>query len=123
VPNIREYISPYTEQVYDDALLSHDDLVDDIVANHSPAEKEEPEFEEALLPAITCSEALKALHILRRYKEENVDLEGNFSTLLRELRAEERNITSKHHGSMTQCTLEGFFTPRNGELGTFKGAK
>ena len=114
VPNIREYISPYAEQVHDDALLSGDDLVDEIVANHSPAEEEEPELEDALPPPITHNEALKALHILRRYKEENVansDSGGNFSTLLRELRAEERDITSKQHGSMIQRTLYGFFTP------------
>jgi hypothetical protein len=58
VPNIQEYISLYAKQVHDDALLSSDDLVDEIVANHSLAKEEELEFEETLPPAITHNEAL-----------------------------------------------------------------
>ena len=118
--NIQEYISPYAEQVYNDALLSNNDLVDEIVANHLPAEREELEFEEEVPPTVTHSKALKALHILRRYKEEDVangDLGENFSTLLRELQAEEQGITSKQHSSKRQRTLEGLFIPRNRELG------
>src|SRR5947209_2243256 len=99
-------------------LVMNHDLIDEIVANHSPSEEEELEFnEEAIFPAITHNEALKALHILRRYKEENAANDnsgGNSSALLREIRAEERDITSKQHGSRIQCILESFFTPGTG---------
>jgi hypothetical protein len=115
VSNIREYISPYAERVHDDTLLSSNDLVDEIVANHSLAEEEELEFEEAQPPTITHNETLQALHVLRCYKEENVTDSDSDRIFLRNLQAEERDIISKHHSSKIQCTLESFFTPRNTE--------
>jgi hypothetical protein len=59
---------------------------------------------------ITHNEALQALHILRRYKEENVTESDSDRDFLRNLRAEERDIISKQHGSKIQCTLESLFT-------------
>jgi hypothetical protein len=69
VPNIREYISPYTEQVVDD---SPNTFVNNIIAQYTQAEinSEEEELVEEL-PPIMHKKALQALHILRRYKEQN----------------------------------------------------
>jgi hypothetical protein len=88
IPNIHDYISPYAEQVTDNCP---EDLVDDIVAQYTQEEIEEEGEEEVLipLPLVTHEEALNALHILRRYEEEN---QYNGLELLRQLQLHERDI-------------------------------
>ena len=68
VSDVREYISPYAEQVED---TCPDDLVDQIVANYSLAEEEVEERLVEPKPPIVYKEALYALYILHYYKEEN----------------------------------------------------
>jgi hypothetical protein len=103
VPNVREYISPYAERVED---TCPDDLVDQIVANYSLAEEEETEAEEDLVePKLSVSheEALQALHLLRRYNEENTYGDGE---LLRMLRKQDREISARLQGSCKQVRLD-----------------
>jgi hypothetical protein len=69
IPNIREYIFSYTEQVVNDSLNT---LVNNIVAQYTQAKvnnKEEELVEEP--PPVMHKKALQALHTLRRYKEQN----------------------------------------------------
>jgi hypothetical protein len=102
VPDIRDYISPYAEQVIDDCS---EDLVDDIVAHYTQVEEEEEVLVEPL-SLVTHEEALQALHTLRRYEEsQNGDPE-----LLRQLRAHEREISrrslkTKKQGRLDQWVL------------------
>jgi hypothetical protein len=87
---VREYISPYAEPVED---TCPDDLVDQIVANYSLAEEEE--VEERLVepePPVVHEEALRALHVLRRYEDENAN--GNVE-LLKLLRKQDREIKAR----------------------------
>jgi hypothetical protein len=109
IPNIYNYVSPYTrewsERVDDYGEL--DDLVDDIVAHNTQQEVDLEEEEgqairEPLLP-VSHSEALHALHTLRRYTEEYQCSSGDF---LRALRSFERELSSKHQGSLRQSTME-----------------
>jgi hypothetical protein len=111
VPNIREYISPYTEQVVDD---SPDTLVDDIVAQYTQAEvdSEEEELVEEL-PPVMHEEALQALHTLRRYEEQNKH--GNLE-LLRQLRTHEKELSLRFSSSRKQVRLDKWFLgSREGE--------
>jgi hypothetical protein len=102
IPNIHDYISPYAKQVTDNFP---EDLVDDIVAQYTQEEIEEEGEEEVLipLPLVTHEEALNALHILRRYEEEN---QYNGLELLRQLRTHEREISTRLISSKKQGRLD-----------------
>jgi hypothetical protein len=106
IPNVQEYISLYAERVED---TCHDDLVDQIVANYSPAEEEETEAEEDPIepkPLVTHEEALQALHLLCRYNEENTYGDRE---LLRMLRKQDREISTRLQGSYKQVRLDQWF--------------
>jgi hypothetical protein len=109
--NVRDYISPYIEKVFDQAP---DNLVDDIVAHYIQQDVVDSDEEEAIVvppPPITYEEALKALHTLRRYEEENKygDLE-----LLRKLRQHERSIGERFFTSKQQVKLDRWFLSEKG---------
>ena len=108
ISDVREYISPYAEWVED---TCPNDLVDQIVANYSPAEEEEAEehYIESE-PPVAHEEALHALHLLRRYEEENTY--GNVE-LLRLLRKQEREISARFQESHKQVRLDRWFMGEN----------
>ena len=67
VPNIHDYISPYSEQVIDDCPET---LVDNIVAQYTQINTEDEDNEEVVIQEpVKHDEALDALHILRKYEE------------------------------------------------------
>jgi hypothetical protein len=103
VPNVREYISPYAERVED---TCPDDLIDQIIANYSLAEEEETK--DPIEPKLPMSheEALQALHLLRHYNEENAYGDGE---LLRMLRKQDREISTRLQGSCKQVRLDQWF--------------
>jgi hypothetical protein len=105
VPNVQEYISPYAEQVED---TCPDDLVDQIVANYSLTEEETETEEDSVepKPPVSHNEALQALHLLRRYNEENTYGDGE---LLRMLRKQDREISARLQGSCKQVSLDQWF--------------
>lgn len=120
VPNIHDYISPYSEQVDDDCP---DDLVDEIVAQYTQTTAEVEEDEELVLPlpAVTHNEAIQALHMLRRYEEENICSNIEF---LRVLRSYEREISTRYYSSRQQVTLDRWFVgEKGGQLGGFDRAR
>jgi len=105
IPNIYEYISPHNERVEDDCP---EDLVDEIVAQYTQSQEVEEEEAEPIVPlaSVTHEEALRSLHILRRYEEENKD--GN-TDLLRMLRRHEREISNRAFQLREQVTLDRWF--------------
>src|SRR6266536_4638090 len=105
VPNINDYISPYAEQVIDDCPET---LVDDIIAQYTQinAEVDEDEGEVVVQELVKHNEALSTLHILRRYEEQNQF--GNLD-LLKVLRYQEREISSRLFKSREQVTLDQWF--------------
>ena len=105
VSDVQEYISLYAERVED---TCPDDLVDQIVANYSLAEEEEAEEHPAEpKPPVAHKEALQALHLLRRYNEENTYGDGE---LLRLLRKQDREISARLQESCKQVRLDQWFT-------------
>jgi hypothetical protein len=105
------YISPYSgawsEQVDDSGDLN--DIVDDIVAQsiqqEVDEEEEEGQFLREPLLRISHHEALQALHVLRRYEEENKLSSGDF---LRALRQFERDLGARYTGSLSQSRIDQF---------------
>jgi DDE superfamily endonuclease len=116
IPNLHDYISPYSgpwsERVDDHGDL--EDLVDEIVATHIQQDVDEEEEEGQLiqepLPLVSHSEALTALHTLRRYEEEYKWSDGAF---LRALRSFERDLGERYHDSLEQVTLDRYFILRS----------
>ena len=104
VPNIHDYISPYSEQVIDDCPET---LVDDIVAQYTQINTEDEDNEEVVIQEpVKHDEALDALHILRKYEEQNQF--GNLD-FLKVLRSHEREISSRLLQSREQVTLDRWF--------------
>ncbi len=109
MPNVQNYISLYKEQVIDDCL---EDLVDEIVGQYTQQEIEEddgPAVEPP--PPILHEEALRALHTLRQYEEEN---QHSNIELLRMLRSHKREISSRCFNSREQTRLDRWFLGTKG---------
>lgn len=103
VPNVREYVSPYIEQVNNDCLS--DSLVDEIVAQYSIEEEAEEEVEvEAEVAKVSIQEALIALDTLRQYEEQN---NGDLG-VLKTLRRRERELLSSQTSSKHQVQLDSW---------------
>lgn len=119
VPNIRTYISPYSgawnERVDDAGDI--DDIIDDVVGQNTQQEVDLEEEEGQPIreppPKVTHSEALFALHTLRRYEEEYKGSSGDFLWALRQF---ERELGTRHTDSLAQSTIDRFFV-RGGQLG------
>jgi hypothetical protein len=109
VPNIQEYISPYSgpwnETITDNGEL--EDLVEQVVSNYLPEEPEDGEEPEIMpQPIVTAAEALTALDVLRRYEESSELADPDF---LRLLRAHEKEITRRQFQSRQQGSLGQWF--------------
>ena len=111
IPNVRNYISPYSgpwnERVDDSGELNN--LVNDIVAHNIQQEVDlEEEEGQAIkdppLP-VTHHEALAALYILRRYEEEYQWSDGE---LLIGLRRFERELGRRCNDTKKQSSIESF---------------
>ena len=110
VPNVQEYISPYIEKVQDNCP---DDLVDEIVTQYTHIQEDDEEEDEPIIPPlpVTHEEVMSALHILRRYEEENKN--GNLD-FLHQLRKQEREISRCLLKSKQQIRLDHWVLDDNG---------
>ena len=94
-------------------------LVDDIVAHNTQQEvdlvEEEGQLIRELLPPVSRTEALLALHTLyiRRYEEE---YQCSTSELLKETRSFKRELDRRNEDSKTQSYINSYFTC-GGQLG------
>lgn len=107
VLDVQEYLSLYAKQVEDTCL---NDLVDQIVANYSLAKEEAEECLVEPKPPITHNKVLHALHVLRRYKEENAYRNVE---LLKLLRRQDREINARLQESHKQVRLDQWFAKEN----------
>ena len=103
IPNIQEYISPYTERVEDNCP---DSLVDEIVSQYIIQEQEEDKEESNIHQQVkvTSQEALLSLDTLRRYEEQN---NGDLQ-LLKLLRRREQELISSQLSSIQQSQLDNW---------------
>ena len=103
LPNTRDYISPYSEQVQDD---SSDNLVDEIVSQYTLQELDTEEAGEEVvpLPEVTLQEALGALNTLCQFEEQS----GGNVKVLRVLRWRERELLALRVSSRRQGQLDGW---------------
>ena len=113
VPNIHEYISPYSspqnEQVNDTRDLNN--LVDKIIEENTQQEVDLKEEEGQLylepLPLVSHYKALHTLHILQRYEEEFKHSDGE---LLKVLQGFKRDLARRYRDSLHQVTLDSFWS-------------
>ena len=89
-----------------DDCIDLDTLVDDTIAGNTQQEVDKEEEEGQIykepLPPVLHSEALQALHLLRRYEEEYKWSESF-----------ERDLVARHHNSLEQTTLDVFWKRQN----------
>jgi hypothetical protein len=111
VPNIHEYISPYSgpwsERVDDYGEL--EELVDTIVEENTQQEvdlEDEGELVLEPLPSVSHNKALQAMYVLKRFEEEYRYSDG---ALLKALRRFERDLAERYQDSLQQATLDKFW--------------
>jgi hypothetical protein len=101
--DINNFINPTEERVVD----STDDIIDLIVAQFNSKEEAEVEAIEPIVPAVTTTEAIKALNILKQYQEQRIEpINQDFMAYLRK---ELRDLESQRVNAQKQTTLEQWF--------------
>src|SRR5258705_268162 len=101
--DINSFINPTEERVVD----STDDMIDLIVAQFNLKEDAEVEAIEPIVPAVTTTEAIKALNILKQYQEQRIEpINQDFMAYLRK---ELRNLESQRVNAQKQTTLQQWF--------------
>jgi hypothetical protein len=110
--NVREYVSPYAEQIEEQVEEDLDCIVDEIVAQYTTQQEEEEEEEEEgeegegvkEVALVTRQEGLLAIDTLRQYEEQtNGDIE-----LLKLLRKRDRELFSSQSNSKRQLQLHSW---------------
>jgi hypothetical protein len=103
--DINNFINPTEERVVD----STEDIIDLIVAQFNSTNQEEAEVEatEPIVAAVTTTEAIKALNILKQYQEQRIEpINQDFMAYLRK---ELQDLESQRVDAQKQTTLEQWF--------------